>query len=129
LWQVGTDRVDQTNPAGGRRGAGTTNHCVHGHGAVVEEILDWRPFDYYTIRAAVPGFGATTYSIVFATEDQGTHVYFRIRKLKSREQRALWAGGVREQLVSQTERWLARLREVLAAETAAGDPTQLTSAG
>jgi uncharacterized protein YndB with AHSA1/START domain len=119
LWQVGTDRVDQTNPAGGRRGTGTTNHCVHGHGAVVEEILDWRPFDYYTIRAAVPGFGMTTYSIAFTPEDEGTHVHFRIRKLRNREQRTLWAGGVRDQLLSQTERWFARLREVLAAEMAA----------
>jgi hypothetical protein len=54
--QVGTDRVDQAN-ATGRRGVGTTNHCVHGHGTVVEEILDWRPFRYFTVRSMVPGLG------------------------------------------------------------------------
>ena len=39
---------------GGRRGVGTTNHCMHGEAAVVEEILDWRPFDYFTIGITLP---------------------------------------------------------------------------
>ncbi|HEU5324548.1 MAG TPA: hypothetical protein VFV59_01585, partial [Candidatus Limnocylindria bacterium] len=25
-------------------------HCVHGKSASVEEILDWRPYDYFTIQ-------------------------------------------------------------------------------
>jgi hypothetical protein len=52
-WQVGVLRIDETNPAG-RRGAGTTNHCVHGKDAVLEEILDWRPFDYLTTELQIP---------------------------------------------------------------------------
>ncbi|MEP6808129.1 MAG: SRPBCC family protein, partial [Chloroflexota bacterium] len=32
--------VDEQS-AGGRRGIGTTNHCVHGAGAGLEEVLDW----------------------------------------------------------------------------------------
>jgi hypothetical protein len=32
----------------GRRGAGTQNHCTHGKDAIVEDIVDWRPFDYVT---------------------------------------------------------------------------------
>lgn len=35
----------------GRSGPGATNHCAHGKnlkGTVVETILDWRPFDYFT---------------------------------------------------------------------------------
>ena len=43
LWQTDFTNIDQNNPAG-RRGAGTTNHCVHGRGAITEEILDWHPF-------------------------------------------------------------------------------------
>jgi hypothetical protein len=31
--------------AGGRRGVGTINHCMHGPHAILEEILNWRPFD------------------------------------------------------------------------------------
>jgi uncharacterized protein YndB with AHSA1/START domain len=52
-WTPGVVRVDQASPDG-RRGTGTQNHCVHGRNASVEEILDWRPFDYYTILNHVP---------------------------------------------------------------------------
>jgi hypothetical protein len=52
-WQPGVKRVDQATPDG-RRGVGTTNHCIHGKNGSLEEILDWRPFDYYTILNAVP---------------------------------------------------------------------------
>jgi len=38
-----------------RRGVGTLNHCVHGDGVVLEEVLDWRPPDYWTVRFEVPG--------------------------------------------------------------------------
>ena len=52
-WTPGVQRIDQATPDG-RRGSGTRNHCVHGRNASLEEILDWRPFDYYTIDNAVP---------------------------------------------------------------------------
>lgn len=56
LWQESVLRVDQQTAAG-VRGVGTTNHCVHGSGAVTEEILDWRPFDSFTLTfdLGIPG--------------------------------------------------------------------------
>jgi hypothetical protein len=39
---------------GNRRGVGATNHCMHGKSASVEELLDWRPYDYYSLRNTVP---------------------------------------------------------------------------
>jgi hypothetical protein len=33
---------------GGRTGVGARNHCAHGRDLVVETILDWKPFEYYT---------------------------------------------------------------------------------
>jgi uncharacterized protein YndB with AHSA1/START domain len=53
-WTPGVKRVEEASPDG-RRGSGTRNHCVHGGNAVtLEEILDWRPFDYYTIEVKPP---------------------------------------------------------------------------
>lgn len=52
-WTPGVQRIDQATPDG-RRGTGTQNHCVHGRNASLEEILDWRPFDYFTIDNHVP---------------------------------------------------------------------------
>jgi len=42
----------------GRRGVGTSNHCMHGKEAIIEEIPDWQPFDYFTIAITLPAPGA-----------------------------------------------------------------------
>jgi hypothetical protein len=35
----------------GRTGAGATTHCVHGKKTAMRElVLDWKPFDYYTVE-------------------------------------------------------------------------------
>lgn len=52
-WQAGVTGVEVT-ARGNRRGVGSTNHCLHGKGASVEQLLDWRPYDYLTIRNNVP---------------------------------------------------------------------------
>ena len=49
-WQLGVVAVTQ-DLADGRRGVGMVNHCVHGEGATLEEVLDWRPFEYATCAA------------------------------------------------------------------------------
>jgi uncharacterized protein YndB with AHSA1/START domain len=77
--------------ATGRRGAGTVNHCIHGRDAVVEEILDYRPYDYLTIRAQTPMPGAPkiTYSHVFAPlPGGGTRIEFRLARPKPRDRAA-----------------------------------------
>jgi hypothetical protein len=52
-WQAGVTGVKVIAP-GNRRGVGSTNHCLHGKGASIEHLLDWRPYDYLTIRNTVP---------------------------------------------------------------------------
>ncbi|MGH2373099.1 MAG: DUF2652 domain-containing protein [bacterium] len=120
LWQVGTDRVDQTN-AGGRRGIGTTNHCVHGHGVIVEEILDWRPFDYYTIQANVPGFGPMRYTYVLTPAGSGTALQFRMEKVRNRKQQKAWQ-VMRDQFASMMDTWFARLAKLLGEDMASREP-------
>ncbi|MCI0550502.1 MAG: DUF2652 domain-containing protein [Anaerolineae bacterium] len=40
----------------GLMGSGAVNHCNHGVGMVVETVLDWRPFEYFTVEMHVtPG--------------------------------------------------------------------------
>ena len=55
-WQGpgGVSSVEEVVKPGGRRGTGAVNHCMHGEHATVEEVLDWRPFDYVTIRSKMP---------------------------------------------------------------------------
>jgi len=52
-WQVGVTGVEMV-ATGNRRGVGATNHCMHGEGASIEELLDWRPYDYFTFRNTIP---------------------------------------------------------------------------
>jgi hypothetical protein len=43
---------------GGRTGVGATTHCVHGKDvAMVETVLDWKPFDYFTVEQKGGLFG------------------------------------------------------------------------
>jgi uncharacterized protein YndB with AHSA1/START domain len=50
---VGADAVLENAPKG-RRGAGAINHCMHGKDTIIEEVLDWRPYDYMTSRYTMP---------------------------------------------------------------------------
>ena len=52
-WQPWVTEVTVAGATGGRRGPGSANHCMHGKDAVVEEILDWRPYDYVTDRTVL----------------------------------------------------------------------------
>ena len=52
-WTPGMTGVEVI-ASGNRRGVGATNHCMHGKNASIEELLDWRPYDYYTLRNTVP---------------------------------------------------------------------------
>ncbi len=81
LWQGGVLEVDQDN-AMGRPGVGTVNHCVHGKDAVTEEILDWRPFDYYTVRAEIPKLGKMVMTTELRQEADGTGISVRIGETK-----------------------------------------------
>jgi hypothetical protein len=51
-WWFADEIIERSDD--GRRGVGTKNHCMHGKDAVIEEILDWRPFDYFTIGTTLP---------------------------------------------------------------------------
>lgn len=68
---------------GGRTAPGAINHCDHGVGDVLETVLDWRPFDYYTIEMRItPGrfyVLQTTYLELSPDEKTGVRVYYRLQ--------------------------------------------------
>lgn len=112
-WQVGVIRVDQET-VDGRPGVGTTNHCVHGKDAILEEILDWQPFDTLTLRSVSPGGPLlTTYEL--AATGQTTHLMARV-SAATPEGRAL-ADVIRLQLEVPYGESLRQLVELLGAET------------
>jgi uncharacterized protein YndB with AHSA1/START domain len=83
----GADEVREAT-RGGRRGAGTVNHCMHGAAAIIEEVLDWRPFDCLTLTTLVPIPGAPKVLMTYAFlegADGGTHVEIRLAKPKPKD--------------------------------------------
>jgi uncharacterized protein YndB with AHSA1/START domain/class 3 adenylate cyclase len=86
-WRAADEVREQQS--GGRRGAGTTNHCMHGAVAIIEEVLEWRPFDSITITTLLPAPAAPKIlmSYLFTDgDDGGTRVEIRIAKPKPRDQ-------------------------------------------
>jgi len=82
------DEVRETPDGTGRRGVGTVNHCMHGAAAIIEEILDWRPFDYVTLTTLVPMPDAPKIpmSYAFIETPTGTHIEIRLAKPKPKDE-------------------------------------------
>jgi uncharacterized protein YndB with AHSA1/START domain len=90
-WQPGVTGV-VLEAVGDRRGVGATTHCMHGKEAVVEEILDWRPFDYLTQRNTLPtpaGPVKFLSTIDFEPVADGTVVRMRYGAPRSARERAI----------------------------------------
>ena len=83
----GADEVRESS-ASGRRGVGTTNHCMHGKNVIIEEVLDWRPFDYVTLTTLLPMPGAPKVLMTYAFLENaggGTHIEIRVAKPKLKD--------------------------------------------
>ena len=86
LWQG--NKIDETS-SGGRRGAGTTSFCVDGRSEIYEEILDWRPFQYFTERNTLRGSVKLVVTTELEAAPDGTRVRTRGGRLEGKD-RLLW---------------------------------------
>jgi uncharacterized protein YndB with AHSA1/START domain len=120
-WQHGVTEVALDDGSGNRRAAGATNHCRHGtEGEVIEEILDWRPYDYLSDRGThgtPSGPARMIETIEFEPTGTGTTIHFRYAPAKTAKERAILEAlkPIFVQIFSDS---LARLAELLAAEVA-----------
>ena len=120
-WQYGVTGIAEETGAAGRRGVGTVTHCVHGPTAIVEEVLDWRPYDYVTYRSQFPVPGSQPIVDTFAFADDGaggTRLELRLAKPRSAKQRALLE-PLLPGLDESIEQGMATLRRAVAADMAA----------
>lgn len=94
-WQPWVTEVAIEGARGGRRGPGSANHCMHGKDAVVEQILDWRPYDYVTDRTILDTPGGPVkmlHTIELEPTSTGTTIHFRFAAPKSKRERASLEG-------------------------------------
>lgn len=71
------DRIEVV-PSSGASGVGTVNHCVHGKQTIHEEIVDWKPFNYCTLRIASP-VGKFLMTCVMEPKGEGSVASIRMR--------------------------------------------------
>jgi uncharacterized protein YndB with AHSA1/START domain len=86
------------NSSNRRRGIGTENHCMHGRDAIVEEVLDWRPFDYFTVSTLLPIPGAPKIMITHAFQDRingATRIEMRVAKPKPKDKAFVEQAGAK----------------------------------
>jgi len=91
-WQPWVTEVVIEGATGGRRGVGTSNHCMHGKDAVIEEILDWRPYDYVTDRTILDtpsGAVKVLHTIELEPVASGTVIHLRFAAPKTKREKAL----------------------------------------
>jgi hypothetical protein len=74
-WEIYDDIRPLLRP-GGRMGAGAQNHCAHGKNLAVETILDWKPFEYYTVE-----YPMAIQTLHLRSEGESTqlNVYFKLK--------------------------------------------------
>ena len=125
-WQAGVTAVQEDAPTG-RRGVGTTNHCIHGKDAIVEEILDWRPPAYRTLRFQMPypGFPKMTMTDTLEPDGEGTRLTVRLLRPRSTREREAIAGarGMLEAAYAAGFENLLRLLEAERADRSAAAET------
>jgi len=91
-WQPWVTEVAVEGATGGRRGPGSSNHCMHGKDAVIEEILDWRPYDYVTDRtilATPDGPLRVLHTIELEPTPTGTTIHMRFAAPKTKREMPL----------------------------------------
>jgi hypothetical protein len=75
-WEIYDDIRPLLRP-GGRMGVGAQNHCAHGKNLVVEAILDWKPFEYYTTEYPM---AIQTHHLSSQEQSTQLNVYFKLKK-------------------------------------------------
>jgi hypothetical protein len=95
-WQAGLTEFTIEGATGGRRGVGATNHCMHGKDDFVEQILDWRPYDYVTDRTTLvtpAGKLSLLHTMELEPGPQGTTIHFRLGPPKTKRELAIAEHG------------------------------------
>lgn len=76
---LGMDEVNHIPLKGKAYGAGSKYHCAHGEAGDFDyEVVDWRPFDYLTIKGIAPGNLSFIQTDSLEANEKGTlyRVYF-----------------------------------------------------
>ena len=76
IWGSGHEIWSAGDRPRGRSGVGSSNHCAHGNSVSTQVVVDWHPFEYYTIHSFEKGKHSVTETIRFeALPNGGTRLH------------------------------------------------------
>jgi hypothetical protein len=76
IWGGVPDAWSVADRPQGRSGVGSSNHCAHGNSVSIQVVMDWHPFEYYTLHSFEKGKHAFTETMHFeALPNGGTRVH------------------------------------------------------
>jgi uncharacterized protein YndB with AHSA1/START domain len=120
-WQYQVTGIEMVAGPPGRRGVGVVNHCIHGKDAIVEEVLDWEPYDHVTYRSRFPIPNVPKLVDTFALIETGsgrTRLEMRVLRPRSAKDRAILE-GLAPMLDTSIEHGMAALKPLVEAEAKA----------
>jgi hypothetical protein len=114
---LGYDYAERVDPLGGRVREGAGFHCAHGDLHVYSKILDWKPFEYYTMEQSALGISYVCTRRLIPLEN-GTHlgVYLTVPPENSSQE-------VRQMLQSAMDQGYAGLKRYIEQGIASGKVT------
>ncbi len=105
---------------------------MHGKDAVLEEILDWRPYDYVTVRAAIPTPGGLL-TMLHTTELEptptGTTLHYRYAAPRTKRELEIAkqvAPAYSEGLLASRQELVARIEAAMAGDAELAPEPELT---
>jgi uncharacterized protein YndB with AHSA1/START domain len=117
---MGSDSMEVLDKNAGRMGEGAVYVCAHGDAKVQQPVLDWRPFEYYTIEMPMPGGLLVNITTRFIPIEEGT----RVLGLCSRPQGSIIARNVAKlisgRIQTQSQAEVDDLREIIIRELNSG---------
>ena len=120
------------NSGSKRRGIGTENHCMHGKDAIVEEVLDWHPSEYFTVNTLLPIPGAPKIMLTHAFQDRpngATHIEMRVGKPKPKDKAFVDQAGAKfkENITKAIEKLRLMLEEQQTSLSVVDEPALIAS--
>jgi hypothetical protein len=114
---LGLISVTRDDELGGRVRVGSKFHCAHSSGDFFNKVVDWKPFEYYTVRQNVAGL---EYHRTIQLRYDGRVTHFAVIVSKPDQDTP---GGFREYLESAARQGYERITPTLQADAQSGKIT------
>ncbi len=123
----GSDSQRMEDMKQGRIADGSVYVCAHGKNTILQSVVDWHPFEQYTVKSPVPGGGFSLTTTRLIPKDSGTTAILLFGKTQKGPSliRGLVDFAGRKMVRPNIEAGLQALREIIEGEISQGKVPRL----